>query len=31
MTEPLRGTEAPVKELLDATPEAALLLEKMQG
>jgi Pup amidohydrolase len=31
MAEPLRGTEAHVKELLDATPDAAQLLEKMQG
>jgi Pup amidohydrolase len=31
MAEPLRGTEAHVKDLLDATPEAEQLLEKMQG
>jgi proteasome accessory factor A len=31
MPEPLRGTEAHVKELLDVTPDAAGLLEKLQG
>ncbi len=31
MAEPLRGTEAHVKELLDQTPDAGQLLEKMQG
>ena len=31
MPEPLRGTEAHVKDLLDVTPDAAGLLEKLQG
>ncbi len=31
MAEPLRGTESHVKELLDKTPDAGQLLEKMQG
>ena len=31
MPEPLRGTEAHVKDLLDVTPDAGGLLEKLQG
>jgi proteasome accessory factor A len=31
MPEPLRGTEAHVKDLLDVTPDASGLLEKLQG
>jgi proteasome accessory factor A len=31
MTEPLRGTEDAVKDLLDVCPDAQTLLEKLQG